>query len=134
MKATKLKKAVTWMIQIVLAMIFLTMGMAKLSGVESTIQLFEQIGLGQWFRYITGAIEVTAAVLLLFGPYATLGAGLILMTMTGAVMTHLWWIGGSVLPPFVLGAAAGVLIALRRASRRAEELASLEELPRKKSA
>ncbi len=134
MKATKLKKAVTWVIQIVLAMIFLTMGMAKLSGVEGTIQLFEQIGFGQWFRFVTGAIEVTASILLLFGPYASLGAGLILITMTGAVMTHLWWIGGSILPPLSLGAAAALLMALRRANRRAEELAMLEEFPRKKSA
>ena len=134
MRATQFKKATGWLIQIILAMVFLTVGMAKISGVESAVKMFEQIGLGQWFRYVTGAIEVTAAILLLFGPYATLGAGMIVMTMVGAVMTHLWWIGGSVLPPVLLGGAASVLIYLRRLSDRAEKMDSYEEPQQRKSA
>ena len=134
MRATKFKRAIAWMIQIVLAMIFLTVGMAKISGVESTVRLFDQIGLGQWFRFFTGAIEVTAAVMLLFGPYATLGAGLIVMTMVGAIMTHLWWIGGSIVPPLALGVSASILIYLRRLNARAEIFESFENQEPRKSA
>jgi len=134
MKATKIKKAAAWMVQIVLAMIFLSVGMAKLSGVESTIKVFDQIGLGQWLRYVTGAIEVVSAILLLFGPYATLGAGLLVVTMTGAVMAHLWWLGGSILPPLALGLAAGILVYLRRLGQKEERPESSEQPVERKSA
>ena len=134
MKATKLKKAAAWMLQIVLAMIFLTVGMAKLSGVESTIKVFDQVGLGQWLRYVTGAVEVVSAILMLFGPYASLGAGMLVVTMAGAVMAHLWWLGGSILPPLGLGAAAAVLVYLRRLSGKARQLEEPEQPVERKSA
>jgi uncharacterized membrane protein YphA (DoxX/SURF4 family) len=134
MKTNRFKKAVTWTLQILLAMIFLTVGMAKLSGVESTIQLFKDIGVGQWLRYFTGVIEVTSAILLLFGPYATLGAGLLVCTMLGATLTHLWLIGGSVLPPLSLGVASAILVYLRQSIRRSEELESFQEESNRKSA
>ena len=29
------------------------------------VEMFDKIGLGQWFRYLTGGLEVTGAILLL---------------------------------------------------------------------
>ncbi len=40
-------------------------GFSKLSGNEQMVGLFEAIGLGQWFRYLTGTMEVAGAILLL---------------------------------------------------------------------
>ena len=37
-------------------------------------ELFEQIGLGQWFRVATGVVEVTGAVALLVPGLASIGA------------------------------------------------------------
>jgi len=54
-----------WTLQGILAAAFLAAGFAKLAGVPFMVELFEQIGLGQWFRVATGVVEVTGAVALL---------------------------------------------------------------------
>src|SRR2546428_12491421 len=54
-----------WILQIAAAGMFLMVGFLKLSGDAQLVGLFEAIGLGQWFRYLTGALEVAGAVLLL---------------------------------------------------------------------
>jgi len=132
MKMTQLRKAVTWTLQIVLAMIFLTVGMAKISGVQTSVEVFNRIGVGQWLRYLTGSVEVLASVLMLFGPYASIGAGLVAVTMIGAIMAHLWLIGGNVVPALALGIASGVVLYLRREIRRSEEVRVIHpEAPRK---
>ena len=134
MKITRMKKAVTWTLQIVLAMVFLSVGMAKISGVQSSIDMFREIGWGQWLRYFVGIVEVSSSVLLLFGPYATLGAGLLLISMAGAVMAHLWLIGGSIVPALALGVVAGLVMFMRQQIRREEEIEILRESKTRKSA
>ena len=37
---------------------FLMAGFKKFSGDEQMVGLFSAIGIGQWFRYLTGTIEV----------------------------------------------------------------------------
>jgi uncharacterized membrane protein YphA (DoxX/SURF4 family) len=73
-------------------------GGTKLAGADMQIALFEQIGLGQWFRYITGRLEVLGALLLLVPTTAAMGAALLAPTMVGAMATHLFLIGGSPVP------------------------------------
>ena len=46
------------------------------------VELFAAIGLGQWFRYVTGAIEISAAVALLIPSGASFGAILLVPTMS----------------------------------------------------
>ena len=54
------------------------------------VDLFAAIGFGQWFRYLTGAIEISAAVALLIPSAAPFGAILLLPTMIGAVVANLF--------------------------------------------
>lgn len=77
-------------------------GGSKLSGSEQMVQLFQAIGLGQWFRYLTGFMEVGGAVLLLIPGLSGLGAALLTGVMAGAVGTHLFLIGGNPTLPIVL--------------------------------
>ena len=63
-----------WGIRIVLALAFAAAGAAKLAGVPQMVATFEAIGFGQWFRYVTGGIEVVGAILLLL-PATALYAG-----------------------------------------------------------
>src|SRR5260370_16743088 len=63
-----------WTLQGILAAAFLAAGLAKLAGVPFMADLFEQIGLGQWFRVATGVVEVTGAVALLVPGLASIGA------------------------------------------------------------
>ena len=63
-----------WALQGLVAAAFLAAGSAKLAGIPFMVDLFQQIGLGQWFRVVTGAVEVTGAVALLIPGLASVGA------------------------------------------------------------
>ena len=44
------------------AAMFLAAGVPKLLGAPVMVQMFNAIGIGQWFRYLTGSIEVLAGL------------------------------------------------------------------------
>jgi len=48
-------------LKIVLALMFLVAAGAKIAGVHRMVVAFGMVGLGQWFRYFTAAVEVTGA-------------------------------------------------------------------------
>ena len=91
-----------WGIQVVLAGMFLLAGGSKLAGAAAMVALFDAVGVGQWFRYVTGGIEVVSAVALLVPWLAPFGAVALVATMIGAVATHLFIIGGSPALPVLL--------------------------------
>ena len=72
-----------------LALAFLAAGGTKLSGAEQMVQNFARMGLPTWFLYVTGAIEVLAAVLILIPKTRAFGAALLVPTMIGAALAHL---------------------------------------------
>ena len=78
------------------------------------VQMFETIGIGQWFRYATGGIEVGSAVLLLVPGAAAFGAILLACTMVGAILTHLFILHSSPAAPIVLLALVSAIIWLHR--------------------
>ena len=89
-------------------------GFLKLSGDAQLVGLFEAIGLGQWFRYLTGTLEVAGAILLLIPHTSGLGALLLAGVMTGAVVTHFFILGGSPLMAIILLVVMGVVAWGRR--------------------
>jgi uncharacterized membrane protein YphA (DoxX/SURF4 family) len=91
----KIVNVVLWVLQIGAAGMFLMAGVPKLLGSEQMVGLFALIGVGQWLRYLTGALEVTGAILLLIPRTSGLGALVLVGVMVGAIMTHLFIIGGS---------------------------------------
>ena len=78
-----------WMLRGAVALVFLLIGMEKLTG-TTWVKLFEEIGFGQWFRYFTGIVQITGSVLLLIPWTARLGAALIGCTMLGAMILHVF--------------------------------------------
>jgi len=103
-----------WTVQAIVAAAFLAAGSAKLAGVPFMVDLFNQIGLGQWFRVVTGALEVTGAVALLIPGLASIGALWLGGTMVGAVATHLFVLHTSPVPAIVLGLLNTAILYLRR--------------------
>ncbi|MNF80894.1 hypothetical protein D3C84_631470 [compost metagenome] len=89
-------------LRLVAAAAFLAAGSAKLAGVSMMLEIFEHIGLGQWFRILTGLVEVSAAIALLIPVIAGLGGLLLAITMCFAIFTHLFVIGGSPVPAIAL--------------------------------
>ena len=84
-----------WVVSVATAGMFLMAGWPKLAGAPQMVQMFDAIGVGQWFRYLTGAVEVGSAVALLVPGAAFYGAAALAATMVGAILTHLLIVGGS---------------------------------------
>jgi putative oxidoreductase len=108
---------VLWGLQILSAAMFLFAGSLKLIGVPLMVQEFDVIGLGQWFRYLTGTIEIVSAILLLIPSFAVYGAAALVATMAGAIVAHLFVIGGSPVVPIVLLAATTTIAVMRWSDR-----------------
>lgn len=109
----KIMNVVLWILQIGAAGMFLMVGFFKLSGDPRMVGLFNAIGFGQWFRYVTGSLEILGAVLLLVPRLSGLGALLPVGVMLGAVTTHII-IGGSPLGAIILLIVTGVVAWGRR--------------------
>jgi uncharacterized membrane protein YphA (DoxX/SURF4 family) len=103
-----------WIAQAVLAAVFLMAGGSKLAGAASMVSMFDAIGVGQWFRYVAGIIEVTAGIALLVPSTAVFGALLASLTMAGAIVTNVFVVHVSPVPPLVLFLGAAVIVWARR--------------------
>lgn len=101
-------------LRVILTLAFIGAGGGKLVGVEMMIMTFDQIGFGQWLRYLTGLIEVLGVTLLWMPRKQVIGAVLLGGTMVGAVMTHWFILGPSAVPAIVLGLVCTAVIYIYR--------------------
>ncbi len=81
--------AIAWALCSLTALIFLAAGGIKLAGRPAMIHEFSQIGLGQWFRYFTGTLEVTGAIGVLIPRFRLKAALLLAIVMVGATIANL---------------------------------------------
>ena len=105
---------VLWVIQAALAVMFLMAGGSKLAGVPAMVSLFDLVGFGQWFRYVTGIIEVVAGIALLIPGAAVFGAILLIPTMIGAIAANVLVAHASPAVPAVLLVLAAAVAWARR--------------------
>jgi putative oxidoreductase len=92
----------SWLLRGLVALAFLAAGGSKLIAAPAMVAMFAAIGVGQWFRLLTGTLEVAGAIGLLL-PRVTIYAALLLMAvMVGAIVAHLTILGGSPLPATAL--------------------------------
>ena len=84
------------------ALVFIATGGAKLAGVPAMVQHFDNVGLGQWLRYLTGFLEFTGGIGLLIPPYAFYA------------IAQLTVLAGAVVAPLTLLVFVGVIGYLRR--------------------
>jgi uncharacterized membrane protein YphA (DoxX/SURF4 family) len=102
-------------LRILLSIAFLGAGGAKLAGVDMMVMTFDQIGWGQGFRYLTGAIEVIGVAMLWLPRRQVIGAAVLGGTMLGAVLTHWFILGPSAVPAMVLGLFCSAVLYIYRA-------------------
>jgi putative oxidoreductase len=80
-------------LQVLLILMFLMAGIGKLSGSKMHVENFKKWGYPQWFRTVTGLIELVAAILLVIGFWSSLwlsiGALILVVTAVGGVITHI---------------------------------------------
>ena len=108
------KSVSLWIVRGLLALVFVSAGAAKLYGAPIMVEEFGHMGLGQWFRYFTGSLEVIGALLILAPSLAGFGALLLICIMIGATIMHLFVIGGSPVPALVLLALSAIVAISRR--------------------
>ena len=104
----------TWALQILLALAFLAAGLFKLIGAASMVQIFDQIGIGQWFRIVTALVEVVGAVGLLVPGFAGVAGLWLGFEMICAIVTHVTVLHTNPAPAIFLLVLSAVVAYLRR--------------------
>jgi putative oxidoreductase len=115
-----------WVLQILIAVFLLVASaMPKFVGQKDAVESFTKIGWGQWFRYVTGAVEAAGAIGLVIPRLAGLAATGLIGLMIGAVLTQVLVL----VPAFaLLPAGFAVVFALIAYDRRAETRQLLRSL------
>jgi putative oxidoreductase len=116
-KRVNVRNAALWTVQIVLAAFFAFAATPKLLGDPTTVAMFQQIGFGDWFRYLTGACELAGAIGLLIPRLSGLAALGLVGVMVGATLTNLFLVPGMA-PAAIVTVALGVVFALIAYARR----------------
>jgi putative oxidoreductase len=79
--------------QVVLGLLFLLIGSMTVAGMNMFVENFRHFGYPQWFRIVTGSLEVLGGIGLLIGIWlpwlAALASAGLTLVMLGAVLTHL---------------------------------------------
>jgi putative oxidoreductase len=97
-----------WIVQVLLAAFFvLASALPKLAGAQEMVDLFDDIGLGQWFRYVVGGLELAGGIGLLIPRLAGLAGLGLTGVMSGAVVTQVAVLG----KPAMAGLPAVLLVA-----------------------
>jgi putative oxidoreductase len=81
------RRIAIWFLRVLLGLAFLTIGVAKLTGSLYTVQTFAAFGWGQWFRYLTGLLDLAGALLVFVPRWTFYGA--LLLTCTVGLATVL---------------------------------------------
>lgn len=123
----RLQTFTTWLVRVAIALAFVSFGSQKFQPAGLWVHLFAQIGLGQWFRYATGVLQIGGALLVLVPATSLAGIAILACTMAGAVLawfTVLHAPGNAPIPGFLLVVlvAAGVAEYNRRRAPPADSL------------
>jgi putative oxidoreductase len=86
--AAKIGNVVVWILQILLAAQFVYNG--SLLFTDQFVAKFDDIGFGQWFRYVTGVLEIGTALGLLVPRVCGIAALSLSGIMGGAALTELF--------------------------------------------
>jgi hypothetical protein len=85
---SKPETVVSWVLQIVVAVILFQTLFFKFSGAEESVYIFSTLGVEPWGRLVAGTMELVAVGLILYPPTVVYGALLSLGVITGALASH----------------------------------------------
>ena len=121
-------KITHWVLRGAVAFVFVSSGLEKFSigpGAE-WIKMFASIGWGDWFRYLTGGLEVAGGILLMVPPLVTLGAGILIACMGGAILAHVFKLGDPFSSIINVLLIVAIVAAARKPTAESEEMTRLE--------
>lgn len=84
-----MKRVIKIALWVVLGVMFIMAGGAKLMGSHSQVEHFAQWGYPLWFVYLTGIIELGGGICLFIPKAQFYGIMVLSVTMVGAALTHL---------------------------------------------
>lgn len=102
-----------WILSALVALAFIAAGGGKVAGTAVMVELFDNLGLGQWFRYFTGLLEIVGAI----------GADFPLRFLCSRpaghrhgwrIIAHVTVLGGSPAPAVALLVLSGLIAYLRK--------------------
>jgi putative oxidoreductase len=114
MKAARTASIVAWALQVPLALLIAGGGAAKLSGDLAMVEMFDQIGAGQWLRFLVGVLEVLGGVGLFVPRLRALAALGLFVLLVSATAINLAVLHTSPFASLALAAVAGAITLLRR--------------------
>jgi uncharacterized membrane protein len=102
-----------WVIQVTLGAYMVYSGISLFDA--GMVPKFDEIGLGQWLRYVTGVLEIAGGLGLLVPMLCGLAALGLSLVLLGATLTELFLVakGGPVLPLVLFGVAVGLFLCRR---------------------
>ena len=103
-----------WALRLVLGLAFLFFSFMKLSGQPNMVAEFETVGLGQWFRYFTGLLELIGGLAVLIPRWSALGALLLIVVDLGAFVAQVAILHVDWIHVVVIGALLTLLVYLQR--------------------
>jgi putative oxidoreductase len=120
-KMKTVPRAVIWTILILVAFLFVMLGLSKFTGHSSIrwAERFAHWGYPMAFRYVVGGLEILGGIGLIVPATTRPAAGVLMVVMAGAFYTHLRH--GEMLrvvPPLVLGTLVCLIFLWRHPLRR----------------
>ena len=114
-----IKGIVLWVLRALMAALFLFAAYMKLSGNPQMVEEFAKVGLGDWFRIVTGVLELIGGIFILVPGYSALAAFLLLLVDVGAFFAQVTRIHDDWIHPIPIAAILAAVIYLQRGSLRA---------------
>jgi len=111
---TRAAMIAAWVLQLLLGLAIAGGGVLKLSGDPAMVEMFDDIGAGQWLRLVIGLLEVAGAVGLIVPRVRALAAFCLLVLLLGATVTNATVLDTSPLVSLVLAVVALAIALLRR--------------------
>jgi putative oxidoreductase len=93
MESNKAKHIASLILRGIAAIILLQTLFFKFTGAAESVYIFSTLGAEPWGRIASGVIELVASMLLVLPRTAVFGAALSLVTITGAILSHLTKLG-----------------------------------------
>jgi uncharacterized membrane protein YphA (DoxX/SURF4 family) len=93
MELSRTQLTISWILQIVVALILFQTLFFKFTGAEESRYIFSKLNAEPWGRIGSGVVELIAVILLLYPRTTVLGAILALGVISGAILSHLTKLG-----------------------------------------
>lgn len=91
------KRIISWIAQVTAAVILLQTLWFKFTAAPESVYIFSKLGVEPYGRIGSGVVELVAGLLLLTPRFCSLGALIALVTMKGAIISHLTLLGIEIL-------------------------------------